>query len=135
MGNYTASGLATALSSSLQTWFPEYGCPCNFNHNVGTIKITNSIDSSFRILTDAFVVPLQGSILGWYGNMGEEIGQPNCNNPRSINEVLRNSILIPAESFYEGGFIDLLNVHNIYIHSPNRGHYSSIGVRGERTNY
>ena len=25
MGNYTASGLATALSSSLQTRFPEYG--------------------------------------------------------------------------------------------------------------
>ena len=72
-------------------------------------------------MTDAPAVSLQGSILGWYGNMGEEIGQPN-NNPRSSNEVLRNSIHIPAESFYEGGFIDLLNVHNIYTHSPNPGH-------------
>ena len=68
-------------------------------------------------MTYAFVVSLQGSILGWYGNMGEEIGQPTYNNLRSINEVLRNSIYIPAESFYEGGVIDLLNVHNIYIQS------------------
>ena len=27
----------------------------------------------------------------------------------------------------------MLNVHNIYIHSCNLGHYSSIGVRGENT--
>ena len=133
MGNYTAPGLATAVSSLLQTRFPEYGFSCNYSHNVGTIKITNSIDSGFRIMTDAFAVSLQGSILGWYGNMGEEIGQPSYNNFRSINEVLRNSNHIPAESFYEGGFIDLLNVHHIYIHSPNLGHYNSIGVRGEST--
>lgn len=133
MGNYTASGLATALTSLLQTRFPEYGFSCNYNHNVGTIKITSSIDPSFRIMTDAFVVSLQGSILGWYGNMGEEIGQPNYNNLRSISEVLRISIHIPAESFYEGGFIYLLNVHNVYIHNPIPGHYNSKGVRGEST--
>ena len=70
----------------------------------------------------------------WDGTVTwEEIGQPSYNNLRSINEVLRNSVLIPAESFYEGGFIDLLDVHNIYIHSPNLGHYNSIGARGERT--
>ena len=84
-------------------------------------------------MTDACVVSLQGSILGWYGNMGEEIGQPNYGNLRSINEVLRNSVLIPTESLYEGGFIDLFNVHSVYIHSPNLGHYNSIGVRGEST--
>ena len=84
-------------------------------------------------MTDAPAVSLQGSILGWYGNMGEEIGQPNYNNLRSINEVLRNLIHLDAESFYEGGCIDLLNVHNICIHSPNLGHYNSIGVRGENT--
>ena len=32
---------------------------------------------------------------------------------------------------YESGFIDLLNVHNVYLHCPNLGHFSSIGVRGE----
>ena len=34
---------------------------------------------------------------------------------------------------FETGFIDLLIVHNIYIHSANSGHYNSIGVRGEST--
>ena len=84
-------------------------------------------------MTDAAVVALQGSILGWYGNMGEEIGQPKYNNIRSINEVLRNSIHIPAESFYERGFIVSLNVQNMYIHNPNLGKFNSIGVRGEST--
>ena len=72
MGNYTASSLATELGSLLQTRFPEYVVSSNYNHNVGTIKqITNSIDSGFRIMTDVFAVSLQGSILGWYGNIGE----------------------------------------------------------------
>ena len=34
---------------------------------------------------------------------------------------------------YESGFIDLPNVHNIYFHCPNLGHFNSIGVRGEST--
>ena len=63
MGNYTAPGLATALSSFLQTRFPEYGFSCIYNDNVGTI-ITNSIDSSFRIMTDAFVAFFTGQHSG-----------------------------------------------------------------------
>ena len=34
---------------------------------------------------------------------------------------------------YESGFLDLLNIHNIYIHCPNLGHFNPIGVRGENT--
>ena len=34
---------------------------------------------------------------------------------------------------YESGFLDLLNIHNIYMHCPNLGHFNSIGVRGENT--
>ena len=37
------------------------------------------------------------------------------------------------DTSFETGFIDLLNVHNIYIHSSNLGHYTSISVRGENT--
>ena len=29
--------------------------------------------------------------------------------------------------------IDLVNVHNVYLHCPNLGHFNSIGVRGENT--
>ena len=60
-------------------------------------------------------------------------------NLQSINGALRNSdtINVNLESehcrSYESGFIDLLNVHNVYLHCPNLGHFNSIGVRGENT--
>ena len=28
----------------------------------------------------------------------------------------------------------LLNVHNVYLHCPSLGHFTSVGVRGENTN-
>ena len=87
---------------------------------------------NFRIMTDGFVKTLQG-ISGWYGNSNEEIGHPDYNNLRSINEVLRYSTQASPGTSFETGFIDLFNVHNIYIHSSNLGQYSSIGVRGENT--
>ena len=61
------------------------------------------------------------------------ISQPDFKHLRSISEVLINSIQIPESTSYESVFLDILNVHNIYTHSPNLGHYNSIGVRGENT--
>ena len=61
------------------------------------------------------------------------------NNPQSINGALRNTDLIPVDSeteyyrSYESGCIDLLNVHNVYLHCPNLGHFNSTGIRGEST--
>ena len=58
------------------------------------------------------------------------------NSVQSINGVLRNSeiIAVKLESeyyrSYESGFIDLLNVHNVYLHCSTVGHFNSIGVRG-----
>ena len=34
---------------------------------------------------------------------------------------------------YESGFIDLFNVHNVYLHCTDLGHFSRIGVRGDNT--
>ena len=60
------------------------------------------------------------------------------NNLQSIHGVLRNSdtITVILESYYRAygsGFIDLLNVHNVYLHCPDLGHFNSIGVRGQNT--
>ena len=87
----------------------------------------------FRIMTNEFVKPLQSNIAGWYGNNNEEIGHPGYNNLRSINEILRYSTISSPNTSFETCFIDLISVHNIYTHSSNLGHYSSIGVRGENT--
>ena len=61
-----------------------------------------------------------------------------ANSLQSINGVLRNTEMVAVNlaymyNTYETGFIDLLNIHNIYIHCPNLGHFNSIGVRGENT--
>ena len=93
--------------------------------------MTHSSDSQFRTLTDETAVSLQGN--DWYGDGGHHICSPGSNNLRSINEVSRNSIQLPSDTFLDSGFIDVLSVHNIYIHSPNLGHHSSIGVKGENT--
>ena len=74
----------------------------------------------------------------WKDSQGN-ITTVEINDLKSINGVLRNSdmITINLESeyyrTYESGFIDLLNVHNVYLHCPNLGHFNSIGVRGENT--
>ena len=130
-GNYTASSLSSTLNSILQTRFPNDNFSCIYNVSVGTITISSTMN--FRIMTDEMAKSLQGNIAGWYGNNNEEIGQPDYNNLQSINEVLRYSILAVPDTTFESGFVDLLNVHNIYIHSSNLGHFNSIGVRGENT--
>ena len=73
------------------------------------------------------------TLLEWYGKHVAYglIETPDFSNLRPISEVFKNSINLLAETFCESGFIDSLNVHNIYTHSPNLVHYNSIGVRGE----
>ena len=101
-GNYTASSLAVTLTLLLQTIFPDIGFSCDYNNNVGTIKITSSSDSQFRILTDDTVVSLQGN--DWYGDGGHHVYSPGINHLRSINEVSRNSVQLHSEMFFRKWF-------------------------------
>ena len=48
-----------------------------------------------------------------------------------MNDVIKNTVTVSASTNYESGFIDLLNVHNLYILSPNLGGFSALGPRGE----
>ena len=129
--NYTATSLATTLNTILQIRSPNDNCSCVYNISVGTITISSTMD--FRIMTDGFVKSLQGNIGGWYGNNDEEIGHPDYNDLRYINEVFRYSTMALSNTYFETGFTDLFNVHNIYTHFSNLCHYGSIGVRGEST--
>ena len=52
------------------------------------------------------VKSLQSNIPGWYGNNDEEIGHPDYNNLRYINEVLRYSTISSTSTSFETGFID-----------------------------
>ena len=83
-------------------------------------------------------------IHGWDGRIirNDNVISVDVSNLNSINEVLRNTSGIydgiwgpmdPLDTEFTSEFLDLLNVHNIYIHSSTLGHYNTIGVRGENT--
>ena len=56
---------------------------------------------TFRIMTDGFAKFLQGIIAGWYGNGNDEIGHPDYNDLRSIDEVLRYSAISSPNTSFE----------------------------------
>ena len=109
----------------------------------GSIKIEETTVGS----RNAFKVPSDFGVMVWelensnqypWRNIEETIVYPDVNSLQSFNGVLRNTEMVAVMlsdmyNTYENGFIDLLNIHNIYTHCPNLGHFNSIGVRGENT--
>ena len=142
VGNYNTTRLASTLQTLLRERydgdinFPDGAMTCTYENSRGTIKIT--ANNPFQILSDSEAVYLTengGPTFIWVGNnhVGTSI---DLTNLRSINEALRNDGYVPSSDIYgyttyESEFIGLLNVHNVYIHCPNLGHYNSTGVRGE----
>ena len=114
--------------------FPNDEMICTCENARGTIKI--SANNPFQILPDSGAIYLTenaGPALFWVGN-NRELTTIYLSNLRSINEALRHDGYVVPRRYdgyttYESGFIDLLNVHNIYMHCPNLGHYGTIGVR------
>ena len=97
----------------------------------GTIKITATFE--FQILFDFRTMALTlgyGHSSVWVDSNNNESSIDVNGLLYSINEMLRNyeHDLNPGTT-YVYGFIDLLNVHCIYIHCPNLGHYNTVGVR------
>ena len=133
-GNYNVSNLASTLQSVLQATFPNEDYTCVYNTARGSI--TTSPIRSFRIYADDQVVEMTNNIgvqfPGWVDHNNQLVAI-DINNLMSMNEILRHSEPMPAETTFESGFIDLLNVHNIYTHCTNLVHYSTIGARGENS--
>ena len=133
-GNYNASNLAFTLQSVLQATFPNENYTCIYNTARGSITISSI--RSFRTYTDDQVVEMTNNIgvqfPGWVDH-NNQLTAADINNLMSMNEILRHSEAMPAETTFESGFLDLLHVHNIYIHFPKLGHFSTIGVRGENS--
>ena len=64
----------------------------------------------------------------WLQGVGDWSGPTfDATNLKSINAVLRNTASQDAAT-YESGFIDRLNLHNLYMRS-NLGGFSTIGPR------
>ena len=130
-GNNNPSNSASTLQSVLQATSPNENYTSVYNTARGSITISSI--RSFRTYTDDQVVEMTNSIgvqfPGWVDH-NNQLTTVGINNLMSMNEILRHSAAISPETTFESGFLDLLNVHSIYIH-PGLGNYSSIGVRGE----
>ena len=57
----------------------------------------------------------------------------NKSDLQSASSILRNSNESSFSVSFTSQFIDLLNTHSIFIHSPNIGSFETLGVRGEST--
>ena len=95
-----------------------------------------------------FYIPSDFGISTWMSSTGSgypwrdrqgNITTVEINNLQSVNGVLWNSDMITVNlepgyyRTYGSGLIYLLNVHNVYLHCPDLGHFNSIGVGGENT--
>ena len=137
-GNYTGSSLAMALQTELNIAEPDHQFVCIYNSTTGSITIRSDHILLFSILSDYQVM---NSTITEFIFWKDRIGNDMCvdlYSLKSLNDVIRNSnnseyhpLTTAGVSEIETGFIDLLNIHNIYTHSTNLCHYNSIGVRSE----
>jgi hypothetical protein len=151
-GNYSGATLAAEIQNQLNNFAVNFDFVVTYNIARGTISIQATIDEGFAS-TNAFIVPNDFQVVTWqaegtnyqWKNREGVVQAIDINSLQSINNaVLRVSsdteidyTHITAQSeFYrtfESGFLDLLSVHNIYIHCPNLGHFNSVGCRGENS--
>ena len=121
--NYSGSLLAAAIKTSLDLHFTTSVYTVSYLERKGTITIsTTTTNKTFIILSDDQLKDQLGNT--WLGTVYDTA------NPQDMNDVLRHTFMTASAS-YESGFIDLKNIHNIYISSPNVGSFSTLGPRGE----
>ena len=143
-GNCTSSNLVTAIQEFLNGFADTFAFEVIYHPARGTISIqgkSEGVSSNNKVL-----VPSDFGTMNWVSNTDSDYPWKSIegniqivyiSNLRSINGVLRDTEMMPLHQVsgfyksYESGFIGLLNVHNIYLHCTNLGHFNSIGVRGE----
>ena len=145
-GNYTGPALANAIQELL-SFAVSFEFEVVYNGPRGSITIKSNY---VGMLEKSFIIPTDFGILTWSSQGPDYLwvnlqGIPTSVDngaPNSISGVLRNSdndglITVNTDSdfyrTYESGFLDLLSIHNIYMHCENLGHFNSIGVRGENS--
>ena len=141
-GSYTGANLAAGIQDLLNG-FVTFAFGFLYHPARGTITIEANSEgmgshNEFHTPNDFGIMARMGSTGSfhpWEDSQGN-VQPVEINNMKSINGVLANSdmITVNLESeyyiSYGSGFIDLFNVHNVYLHCPDLDHFDSIGVRG-----
>ena len=129
--NHTGLTLAINLQELLSVSFPTFGFTVNYASSKGNITITSTSNELFRILTDRELRDIPSST-SFTDNFGR-ITQINQSDLQSANSILRHNNTSALSVSFTTQFIDLLNTHSIFIHSPNIGSFETLGVLGEST--
>ena len=133
-GNSTGPQLAAAIQELLNGFVVTFDFMVLYHPARGSITIEAKNDEGMAEHKKLYI-PNDFGITTWMSST--DSNYPWKNSHQSINGVLRNTdmVTVNLESeyyrSYESGFVDLLNVHNVYLHCPNLGRFNSIGVRGE----
>ena len=145
-GNYAGANLASGIQDLLNGFAVTFGFEVLYHPARGTITIEAKSEGMGS--HNIFYIPCDFGIMIWMSGTDSDYPwkdsegnvQPvEINSLKPINGVLRNPEMITVNSeseyyrSYESGFIELLNVHNVYLHCPGLGHFNSIGVRCEST--
>ena len=143
-GNYTGPQMAAAIQELLNGFNVTFDFGVLYHSARGTITIEAKSEGMDE--HNKFYVPSGFGITSWMSTTDSDYPWKNRlglvtavdnNNLQSINGVLRNTnsstVRLESEYYrsYASGFIDVLNIHNVYLHCPILGHFNSIGVRGE----
>ena len=140
-GNYNGYRLASGIQDLLNDLEDvKITFEVIYNTATGAIKIEETTEgqiNTFAIPSDFGITYWEvehNGVYSWRNNANTVY--PDVNNLQSINGVLRNTeMILTSIAFmyktYESGFLDLVNIHNVYMHCPNLGHFNSIGARGE----
>ena len=145
VGNYNGLNLASSIQNLLNANEINFTFEVVYNAATGTIIIEEKSEGIHA--GNSFEVPSDFGITYWgigtdcdypWRNVDETLVYPDVDNLQSINGVLRNTHFRPVQlshmlRTYESNFLDLLSIHNIYMHCPNLGHFNSIGPRGENS--
>ena len=114
-GNYTGDTFTTELQSILNSLRANvFTVRYNTSRNNITISVVGT--TIFKILTD-------------------DESDAIFHTRNTINNILQNSIgksdTYSSSKSYTSGFLELLNIRNIYLHSPNLSSFTTYGGKGE----
>ena len=144
-GSYTGANLAPGIQELLNWFAVTFDFEVLYHPAGGTTTIEANSEG---MCSHKFYIPSDFGIMTWMGSTGSDypwgdsqgnVTTVEINIFKYINGVLGNSDMITVSlgseyyRTYESGFIDSLDVHHVYLHCPNLGHFDSIGVRGEST--
>ena len=130
-GNDNGYNLASSIQDLLNANEIDFTFEVIYNTATGTIKIEEKPGGIHA--SNSFDVPSDSGITYWeieansdypWRNTGETIIYPDINNLQFLNGILRNTEMNPVSisymyTTYENNFLDLLNIHNIYMRCTN----------------